>query len=49
MRDDNLDSLDKKYYADALDKIADDLTAMRNFMFNRGMYMVEMQADRTVD
>ena len=46
MRDDRLDSLDKKYYADALDNIADDLVAMRNFMFNHGMYMVEIQADK---
>ena len=46
MRNDNLDSLDKKYYADKLEEINVDLVAMRNFMFLSGMYMVEIKADK---
>ena len=49
MRNDELDSLDKKYYADKFAELNEDLKSLRHFMFNRGMYQVEMQADRLVD
>ena len=46
MRDDNLSSLDKKYYADHFDKLIYDLQDLRNFMFDHGMYMVRLEADK---
>ena len=46
MRNDDLDSLDKKFSADSLDSLADDLVALRQFMFDHGMYMVRLQADK---
>lgn len=46
MLDDNLDSLDKKYYADKFAELNEDLQSLRHFMFDRGMYQVEMQADK---
>jgi len=46
MRNDNLSSLDKKYYADHIDKLIDDLQDLRKFMFDHGMYMVRLEADK---
>lgn len=45
MRDDNLDSLDKKYYAEQIDMIHKDLKDMSNFMFDQGMHMIELNND----
>lgn len=46
MRNDDLDRLDKKYYADKFAELNEDLKSLREFMFDRGMYQVEMQADK---
>ena len=43
MRDDNLDSLDKKYYADEIAKIHKELKDMSKFMFDQGMHMIKLK------
>ena len=40
MRDINLDSLDKDYYADRFDELIDVLTDLREYMFDINQYMI---------
>jgi len=40
MRDINLDSLDKEYYADRFDELIDVLTDLREYMFDINQYML---------
>ena len=46
MRNDDLDSLDKKFYADAFEDLYNDLKDLREFMFDKDLYMVRIQADK---
>ena len=46
MRNEDLDSLDKKFYADSFEVLKKDLKDLREFMFNKDMYMVRIQADK---
>ena len=46
MRNDDLDSLDKKFYADSFEVLKKDLKDLREFMFDKDMYMVRIQADK---
>ena len=40
MRDDNLDRLDKKYYADRFEELKNTLTDLREYMFDINQYMI---------
>jgi len=42
MRNDDLDSLDKKFYADAFEDLYNDLKDLREFMFDKDLYMVQI-------
>ena len=46
MRNKNLDKLDKDYYADKFDELADNLQDLRDFMFDQGMYHLQIKADK---
>ena len=46
MRNDDLSSLDKKFYADAFEDLFKDLSDLRDFMFDKDLYMVRIQADK---
>ena len=41
-----LTKLDKKFYADSFEVLKKDLKDLREFMFNKDMYMVRIQADK---
>tara|TARA_B100000214_G_C23753128_1_gene528721 strand:+ start:134 stop:397 length:264 start_codon:yes stop_codon:yes gene_type:complete len=46
MRNKDLDRLDKNYYADKFDELADNLQELRDFMVDHGMYNVQIKADK---